>query len=78
MTRNGPAWHGRIAVDPNILVGKPVIAGTRIPVSLVLNLLAHGYDVARILHAYPSLTEEDVQAALAYAAVADSSDMARS
>ena len=44
-----------------------MIAGTRIPVSLILNLLAHGYDAARILQAYPALTAEDIHAALAYA-----------
>jgi uncharacterized protein (DUF433 family) len=55
-----------IAVDPNVLVGKPVIAGTRIPVSLILNLLAHGYDFDRIIRAYPVLTREQVKAAIKY------------
>jgi uncharacterized protein (DUF433 family) len=50
------------------LSGKPVIAGTRIPVSLILNLLAHGYDVERVVQAYPTLTPDDVAAALMYAA----------
>jgi uncharacterized protein (DUF433 family) len=58
----------RIVSDPRILVGKPVIAGTRIPVALILNLMAHGYDVDRILAAYPALTAADVKAALLYAA----------
>ena len=57
----------RIVVDPQVLVGKPIIRGTRIPVSLILNLLAHGYDVDRILQAYPQLTRADVLAALYYA-----------
>lgn len=57
----------RIEVNPNILLGKPVIAGTRIPVYLILNLLASGYDFKRIIQAYPNLTEEDIKAALDYA-----------
>ncbi len=56
----------RIIVDPKILAGKPVVAGTRIPVYLILNLLAHGYDFDRIIKAYPVLTEDDVKAALTY------------
>jgi uncharacterized protein (DUF433 family) len=59
--------YQRIEVNPDILAGKPVIAGTRVPVYLILNLLAAGYDVERVLHAYPGLTREDVQAALWYA-----------
>lgn len=57
----------RIEINPNILVGKPVIKGTRIPVYLILNLLAHGYTFERIIKAYPKLTKEDVKAALEYA-----------
>jgi uncharacterized protein (DUF433 family) len=58
---------GRIEVNPDILMGKPVIAGTRIPVYLVLNLLASGYDEERIIEAYPDVTREDIRAALSYA-----------
>lgn len=58
----------RIETNSNILAGKPVIRGTRIPVSLVLNLLAHGYSVSRVTEAYPQLTPEDVQAAMVFAA----------
>lgn len=58
---------GRIVIDPKVLLGKPVIKGTRIPVSLVLNLLAHGYDFERIIQAYPILSREDIQAAIRYA-----------
>ncbi len=56
----------KIIIDPKILVGKPVIAGTRIPVYLILNLLGHGYGFKRIIKAYPVLTEEDIKAAIKY------------
>jgi len=58
----------RIEVNPKILGGKPVIKGTRIPVYLVLELLSAGYDFNRIVEAYPTLKEEDVKAAVEYAA----------
>ena len=57
----------RIEIDQKIMAGKPVIKGTRIPVYLILNLLAHGYDEKRITKAYPELTPEDIKAALEYA-----------
>jgi uncharacterized protein (DUF433 family) len=63
-----PIDRERIVVDPAILVGKPIVRGTRIPVYLILNLLAHGYDFDRILVAYPVLSEEDIRAAIAYSA----------
>jgi uncharacterized protein (DUF433 family) len=59
-------YHKRIIQDPQIMVGKPVIKGTRIPVSVILNLLGHGYDFARIKEAYPELTDDDIRAAVAY------------
>jgi uncharacterized protein (DUF433 family) len=59
---------GRIEVNPEILGGKPVIRGTRIPVYLILELLSAGYDFKRIVAAYPILKEEDVKAAVEYAA----------
>jgi len=59
--------NNRIEVNPDILLGKPVIAGTRIPVYLILNLLASGYSYECIMEAYPGLTREDITAALAYA-----------
>ncbi len=49
------------------MCGKPVIKGTRIPVYLVLNLIAAGYDFDRIIKAYPELTKRDIKAALEYA-----------
>lgn len=57
----------RIVVDPDVLVGKPVIRGTRIPVELVLKHLAENPDVDELLAAYPRLTIDDVRACLAYA-----------
>ena len=60
-------YQDRITIDPNILVGKPVITGTRIPVYLILNLIANGYDFDRIIEDYPNLTHKDVRASLLYA-----------
>lgn len=51
------------------MCGKPVVKGTRIPVYLVLNLIAAGYDFNRIIKAYPELTKESIKAALEYAQV---------
>jgi uncharacterized protein (DUF433 family) len=58
----------RIEVNPNVMMGKPVIRGTRIPVELVLRKLGEGATEADLLDAYPRLTPEDIRAALAYAA----------
>lgn len=58
----------RISIDPKICFGKPCIRGTRIWVSLIVDNLAAGTSEKEILAAYPSLTKEDVAAALAYAA----------
>jgi len=57
----------RIVVDPNILAGKPVIKGTRIPVYLIIELIATGMNIKDVLKEYPELKEEDVKAALLYA-----------
>lgn len=57
----------RIVQDPKIMVGKPVIRGTRIPVERVIAHLAHNPDLDDLFAAYPRLTIEDVQAALGYA-----------
>jgi uncharacterized protein (DUF433 family) len=59
--------HERIVVDPNIMVGKPVVKGTRIPVELVLKRLAEDLDLPSLFVSYPRLAEEDVKACLAYA-----------
>lgn len=60
--------HERIIIDPKILGGKPVIKGTRIPVYVIVNHVAAGYTVEKILEEYPPLTGEDVKAALEFAA----------
>jgi uncharacterized protein (DUF433 family) len=60
--------HGRIEVNPNVMLGKPVIRGTRIPVELVLRKLAEGATEDDILEAYPHIVQDDVRAAIAYAA----------
>lgn len=59
-------WKGRIVVDPNILVGKPIVKGTRISVELIMERLADGWPVDDILISYPNLTREDVLAAIAF------------
>jgi uncharacterized protein (DUF433 family) len=59
---------GRISIDPRIMVGKPVIRGTRIPVELIVRMLAQGIPENDILEEYPRLELEDIRAALAYAA----------
>ena len=57
----------RITVDPNVMVGKPVIRGTRLTVDFILNLLAHGASHEEILEEYEGLTEQDIQACLLFA-----------
>jgi len=57
----------RITLDPKVMVGKPVIKGTRLTVEYILNLLAHGATVAEILEEYEGLTQEDIQACLLFA-----------
>jgi len=57
----------RIVVDPKVMVGKPVIRGTRLTVDYILNLLAHGASVEEILEEYEGLTEEDIRACLLFA-----------
>jgi uncharacterized protein (DUF433 family) len=59
--------HPRITLDPGVMVGKPVIRGTRITVELILGLLAEGWTEQDILTSYPHLVRDDVLACLAYA-----------
>lgn len=58
----------RIEMNPRVMLGKPVIRGTRIPVELILRKLADGSSEEDLLDAYPRLRSEDVRAAIAYAA----------
>lgn len=60
-------WQERIIIDPNILVGKPVVKGTRLAVEFIVDLLAQGWAEAEILRNYPGLTAEDIHACLNYA-----------
>lgn len=62
------SWQQRVAADPEIHHGEPCIAGTRIPVRMIVGSLADGYTVDQITAEYPQLKPEDVLAALAYAA----------
>lgn len=59
--------HDRIVSDPNVMVGKPVVRGTRIPVARILAHLANNPDLSDLIQAYPELTVEDVKAVLSYA-----------
>ena len=63
-SRGGTSTHH---VDPDVMVGKPVVRGTRITVELVIGLLAQGWIEQDVLSAYPHLTHDDVLACLAYA-----------
>jgi len=58
----------RIEIKPNVMMGKPVIRGTRITVELILRKLSGGATEAELLEAYPKLAHEDIQAAIGYAA----------
>ncbi len=58
----------RIEINPKVMVGKPVIRGTRIPVELILRKLGEGATEAELLDAYPRLTSDDIRAAMTYAA----------
>lgn len=57
----------RVAVDPNVLADKPVIKGTRIPVYLIVELVASGMMIEDVMKEYPELKRDDVKAALLYA-----------
>jgi uncharacterized protein (DUF433 family) len=60
--------NDRVEINPDVMLGKPVIRGTRIAVELILRKLSEGISAAELLDAYPRLTRDDIQAALAYAA----------
>ncbi len=61
-------YRKRITVDPDVMMGKPVIKGTRITVDLILKKLSEGLTIEQLLEAYPHLTNDDVLAALSYSA----------
>lgn len=61
-------WQERIIVDPRILVGKPVIKGTRLTVEFIVDLLAQGWEEKEILRNHPGLIHEDITACLKYTA----------
>ena len=61
-------YQNHINVNPNIMLGKPVIKGTRIPVELIVRKIGEGALTEDLLDAYPNLSKEDIQAALLYAA----------
>lgn len=67
--------HERIVRDPAICAGQPVIKGTRVLVRVVLGYLAHGETTDTILRDFPSVTEEDVRAVIAFAAAAAGEDL---
>ena len=67
MTTTQPLATDRIITDPAILVGKPIVRNTRIPVEMVLRHLAENPDTTELLAAFPRLTLDDVKACLAYA-----------
>jgi uncharacterized protein (DUF433 family) len=58
----------RVEINPRVMLGKPVIRGTRIPVELLLRKLSEGASESELVDAYPRLTREDIQAAIRYAA----------
>jgi len=59
--------QNRIVINPEILVGKPVIRGTRLAVEFIIDLLAQGWMETDLLRNYPGVTRQDIQACLAYA-----------
>jgi len=59
--------HPRLAIDPDVLLGKPVIRGTRLSVEFIIGLLADGWTEAEIVANYPGVAHEDILACLAYA-----------
>ncbi len=57
----------RIVLNPDVMVGKPVIRGTRLTVDYILNLFAHGADEKEVLEEYPGLTQKDIRACFYFA-----------
>lgn len=65
---NTQSYKDRITVNPDIMLGKPIIKGTRITVELILKKLSEGMTVEKLLAAYPHLTKDDILAAISYSA----------
>lgn len=65
---NDQTLLNRIVLNPKIMVGKPIIKGTRLTVEFILNLLAHGAPFSEILDEYPDLTHDDILACILFAA----------
>jgi uncharacterized protein (DUF433 family) len=74
MNRADMDWRDRIEIHPDVLVGKPVIKGTRISVELVVDLLARGYTGEQIMQQYDHISLDDIRACLAYASQVLSSE----
>jgi uncharacterized protein (DUF433 family) len=68
MTQKGMMMHDRIVSDPDIMMGKPVIRGTRITVELILRKLGYGQTVEELIDDYPAVSRDDILAAQAFAA----------
>ena len=68
-------YQDHIARDPQLCGGQPVIRGTRVPVRVILAHLAHGSTVDAIVNEFPTVTEEDVRAAIAFAAASAAEDL---
>jgi uncharacterized protein (DUF433 family) len=66
-TLDGMDWKARVVIDPQVLVGKPLVKGTRLSVQFVVDLLAQGWSEQDVLSNYPGLTTSDIRACLAYA-----------
>jgi uncharacterized protein (DUF433 family) len=60
-------WNERIVIDSEVLIGKPVIRGTRLAVEFIVGLLAQGWTQADVLSNYPGVTDDDIAACLQYA-----------
>jgi uncharacterized protein (DUF433 family) len=60
-------WQDRIIINPEVMVGKPIVKGTRITVEFIIGLLAQGWKTDEILKNYPGIEREDIQACLIYA-----------
>lgn len=61
------SWEERIQIDPRVLVGKPVVKGTRLAVEFLIDLLANGWSEQQIIDNYPGITADDLHACLHYA-----------